>query len=72
MGKKKIVKTKQELEWSIVEFCMDELSGLSSVMQDEEFRKRYDALVEYIDKKLQLRTTGDITDRYVVVEQYED
>ncbi|MBD5086875.1 MAG: hypothetical protein HDT32_05935 [Clostridiales bacterium] len=41
---KKIVKTKQRLDWNVVSYFMQMFYGFTAVMQDEGFRERFDPL----------------------------
>ena len=66
---KKIVKTKQRLDWNVVSYFMQIFYGFTAVMQDEGFRERFDPLYKYVASKIVTPYYGDRTDDYVVVEQ---
>ena len=69
MSKKKIVKTIQALEWNIIDAFLSEFNDMGMFKKDEEFKRRFCAVTDYVASKLALPYYGDITSEYVVVEQ---
>ena len=66
---KKIVKTKQSLDWNLVFYYLLLLSNLSIVMIDEDFHKMYDEMCNYVSERITPPHDADITNMYVVIEQ---
>ena len=69
MSKKKIVKTRQSLAWTIIDMFLSEFNDMGMFQKDEEFKRLFQTLTDYVTSKLALPYYGDITREYVVVEQ---
>ena len=69
MPKRKTRKIKQSLSWTIASLYLYELENFPELREDEKFQRLYNALVEYVDKKLPYVSNGDVVDSYVIVEQ---
>lgn len=70
--KQKIIQTKQDLSWHIVNSCLTELYNLGIAYNDKNFKKMLDKMQNYVDCKLALNSNGDILERYVIVLQKQD
>ena len=66
---KKIVKTRQSLDWNLVFYYLQLLSSLSIVMIDEDFHKMYDDMCNYVSERITPPYDADVKDTYVIVEQ---
>ncbi|MDE5616486.1 MAG: hypothetical protein K2I78_01705 [Clostridia bacterium] len=64
-----LIKTKQSLDWYIAYDCLEMLDRLYEIMQDQEFRRLYDNIMNYVSDKLDTHCEGKIHDIYVMVEQ---
>ncbi|MDE7336500.1 MAG: hypothetical protein K2N32_00085 [Clostridia bacterium] len=47
-----LIKTKQSLDWYIAYDCLEMLDRLYEIMQDQEFRRLYDNIMNYVSDKL--------------------
>ncbi|MBD5087108.1 MAG: hypothetical protein HDT32_07160 [Clostridiales bacterium] len=66
---KKIIITKQKLDWNLVSYFMRMFYGFPAVMKDKGFREIFDQLNKYVSSKINPPYSGDILEEYVLVEQ---
>ncbi|MBQ8291992.1 MAG: hypothetical protein IJX88_05780 [Clostridia bacterium] len=67
--KNETIKTRQEIEWHIANHLLEGISEMCVLTNDKKFRELLFAITEYVNEKLTLKTNGDITDTFVIVEQ---
>ena len=66
---KKIIKTKQDLDWNLVFYLLQMFYDFTAIMQDKEFREQFDKIFNYVADKINTQYDGNIKDFYVIVEQ---
>ena len=68
-NQKIMIRTKQLWHWNYVYEHLNMLFRCRSIMDDEEFRKRFDSLYEFVSEKVNTPYAGDIKSIYIIVEQ---
>lgn len=64
--KTKIIKTKHELHWHIIDAYLNDILNFGVAHTDETFKNLLNELKSYVDKKLALNCNGDVMDFFVV------
>ena len=60
--------TKQDLNWYLIEFCLEGLC-LLNIYEDKEFYGLFKQLRKYVNSKIEFGGKGDVIDQYVITEQ---
>ncbi len=67
--KQKIIENRLDLPWYFMSVCLDMLSKLGGLRNDEVFDGKLKDLQDYVNSKLPLKSDGDILDFFVTVLQ---
>ena len=66
--KNKAIKIKQSPFWNFAYLYLQMLEEFTVLMEDKEFYRLYNQLLEYVQSKIELSHPGDIIDEYVIIE----
>ncbi len=69
MARKNTIKMKQELKWYIASYFLQMLDSMSGLRYEKEYQTRLQALVKYVNEKIEPLDHNDILDVYVIMEQ---
>ncbi len=67
--KNKIILTKQDYRWHMVNDYVQAIKSLGAAEGDEEFAKILNDMQNYVDKRLSLPSKGEIIDLFMLVLQ---
>lgn len=68
MKQEKIIKTKQDLVWYQILYYLEGITD-TGAMCDKEFKNYFEQLMNYVTGQIELPSSDDIVNMYVVVEQ---
>ena len=69
MTRKRTIKIRHELKWYIVSYFLQMLDSMTALRYEKEYQTRLQALVKYVNEKIEPLDHNDILDVYVIMEQ---
>ena len=68
-NKEKIIKIKHDIDWHIILYLLQIIYGFPKIMNNEEFREKFDPLYKFVSSKVNTPYKGNIIKEYAVIEQ---